>query len=62
MGWFAAGLASRGYVVAAVDHPGNNALAPQTVPGITLTWLRASDLSRTINACSPTRASHRGSI
>jgi predicted dienelactone hydrolase len=50
MGWFAAGLASRGYVVAAVDHPGNNALAQQTVSGITLSWLRASDLSRTIDA------------
>jgi predicted dienelactone hydrolase len=50
MGWFAAGLASRGYIVAAVDHPGNNALAPQTVSGITLSWLRASDLSRTIDA------------
>jgi predicted dienelactone hydrolase len=50
IGWFAAGLAARGYVVAAVDHPGNNALAPQTVAGIAMTWLRAGDLSRTIDA------------
>lgn len=50
IGWFAAGLAARGYIVAAVDHPGNNALAPQTVAGVVLSWLRAGDLSRTIDA------------
>ena len=50
MGWLAAELAARGYIVAAVDHPGNNALAAQTVAGITLTWLRAGDLSQTIDA------------
>lgn len=50
IGWFAAGLVARGYIVAAVDHPGNNATAPQTVAGVALTWLRAGDLSRTIDA------------
>jgi predicted dienelactone hydrolase len=50
IGWFAAGLAAHGYVVAAVDHPGNNAIAPQTVAGVTMAWLRAGDLTRTIDA------------
>ncbi len=30
-----------GYVVAAVDHPGNYAIDPQTVQGMTLWWPRA---------------------
>jgi predicted dienelactone hydrolase len=29
---------------------GNNAIAPQTVAGVVMTWLRAGDLSRTIDA------------
>ena len=28
MGWLARALASHGYIVAAVNHPGNNALEP----------------------------------
>ena len=50
MGWLAAGLAARGYIVAAVMHPGDNALAPKTLAGLTMGWLRAGDLSRTIDA------------
>jgi predicted dienelactone hydrolase len=49
LSWLCAGLASRGFVVAAVTHPGNNALEAPTVAGSTLWWLRAEDLSRTID-------------
>ncbi|MDQ2909096.1 MAG: hypothetical protein M3R44_07090 [Candidatus Eremiobacteraeota bacterium] len=35
--------------VASVDHPGNNALAPPTVAGVTLWWMRANDLSHVID-------------
>jgi len=49
LSWLCAGLASRGFVVAAVTHPGNNALEAPTVAGTTLWWLRAADLSRTID-------------
>ena len=37
MAWLARALASRGYVVAAVNHPGNNALEKYTAEGF-LTW------------------------
>jgi predicted dienelactone hydrolase len=49
MAWFATALASRGYIVAGVNHPGNNALAPYTVQGFTLWWLRAKDLSMVLD-------------
>jgi len=49
-GWLGTALAAQGYVVAAVDHPGNHAVDPQTVQGMTLWWLRASDVSRAIDA------------
>jgi len=45
MAWLGTALAARGYVVAAVNHPGNNARAPYTVPGFTLWWKRAQDLT-----------------
>jgi predicted dienelactone hydrolase len=45
LAWFATTLASRGYIVAAANHPGNNALAPYTVQGFLLWWLRAKDVS-----------------
>jgi predicted dienelactone hydrolase len=49
--WLGIALAAKGYVVAAVDHPGNNAIdRPETVQGMTLTWLRAGDLSLAIDA------------
>jgi predicted dienelactone hydrolase len=43
--WLAAPLAAAGYVVAAVDHPGNNTLEPLTWDGFTLWWERATDVS-----------------
>jgi predicted dienelactone hydrolase len=42
--WLATGLAARGYIVAAINHPGNHARAPYTVQGFILWWLRALDL------------------
>ena len=45
MAWFATALASRGYIVAAVNHPGNTAMEPYTVEGFTLWWLRAKDIT-----------------
>jgi predicted dienelactone hydrolase len=50
MAWLALGLASRGYVVAAVNHPGNNALEAYTVEGFLMWWERAHDLTATIDA------------
>lgn len=44
MGWFGLALAEQGYVVVAVDHPGNNGIDPQTVAGSVLWWNRADDL------------------
>ncbi len=44
MGWFGTALARAGYVVIAVDHPGNNGLDPMTLAGGTLIWDRAEDL------------------
>lgn len=46
MGWFGIAMAAEGYVVIAVDHPGNNGIDPMTVPGATLWWERAEDLKR----------------
>ncbi|MGA8610892.1 MAG: alpha/beta fold hydrolase [Xanthobacteraceae bacterium] len=47
--WFATALASRGYIVAAVNHPGNNAMEPYTVQGFVLWWLRAKDISTVLD-------------
>lgn len=44
MGWFGTELARDGYVVVAVDHPGNNGADPITSPGAVLWWERAEDL------------------
>ncbi len=49
LSWLCAGLAARGYIVASVDHPGNNALEAPTVAGNSVWWLRADDLSRVID-------------
>lgn len=49
MAWLGVRLASHGYIAAAVNHPGNNALEPYTVQGFTLFWLRAEDLSQVID-------------
>jgi predicted dienelactone hydrolase len=46
MQWFAAGLASRGFIVAAVDHHGNTGAEPRPYPqGFMLWWERPKDLT-----------------
>jgi predicted dienelactone hydrolase len=45
MAWFGAALASHGYIAAAVNHPGNNALEDYTLPGAIYWGQRAHDLS-----------------
>jgi len=45
IGWFAAGLARRGYIVAGVNHPGNNGAEAYTLEGFSEWWERARDLS-----------------
>jgi predicted dienelactone hydrolase len=44
MAWFGAALARAGYVVIAVDHPGNNGIDTMTPAGAVLHWARADDL------------------
>lgn len=45
LAWLGEYLAAHGYIAAAVNHPGNNALETYTIQGFTLWWLRAHDLS-----------------
>jgi predicted dienelactone hydrolase len=45
MGWLGTALASRGYIAAAVNHPGNNSLEDYTVQGFSFWWERATDIS-----------------
>lgn len=45
MGWFGTVMAAQGYVVIAVDHPGNNGVDPMTVAGAALFWERPGDLA-----------------
>lgn len=45
MGWFGTALARQGYVVIAVDHPGNNAVDKMTPAGASLWWNRPGDLA-----------------
>ncbi|MGF6651961.1 putative dienelactone hydrolase [Paraburkholderia youngii] len=47
--WLAASLAAQGYIVAGVNHPGNNALEPRTRDGFILWWERATDLSEVLD-------------
>jgi len=56
LSWLCVELAAHGYIVASVDHPGNNALEAPTVAGQALWWQRADDLSRVIDGvlASPT--------
>ncbi len=49
LAWFATALASRGYIVVGVNHPGNNAMEPYTVQGFTLWWERAKDISTVLD-------------
>jgi predicted dienelactone hydrolase len=50
MGWFGIPLARSGYVVIAVDHPGNNSVDEMTVAGARLWWDRAEDLRSALDA------------
>jgi predicted dienelactone hydrolase len=50
LSWLGTALAAHGFVVVAVNHPGNNALEDYTVDGSSLWWLRAVDLSAVIDA------------
>src|SRR3954453_22989575 len=49
MAWLARALASCGYVVVAVNHPGNNALEDYTPEGFLVWWERARDLTTAID-------------
>jgi predicted dienelactone hydrolase len=53
MGWLGTALAAHGYVVAAVNHPGNTlgntGIEDYTVQGFSLWWLRARDLNVVID-------------
>jgi predicted dienelactone hydrolase len=60
MGWFTIPLARAGYVVVAVDHPGNNGLDPMTTAGAILFWDRPEDLRDALAAveADPTLGPH----
>ncbi len=49
MAWLGTELAKNGYIAAAVNHPGNNALEDYNPQGFSLWWERAVDLSTVIN-------------
>lgn len=49
LAWLGTALAAHGYIAAAVNHPGNNAIDGNTLAGFTLWWLRARDLSAVID-------------
>lgn len=49
MAWLGEALAAHGYIVAAVNHPGNNAAEPYTVEGFSIWWERARDLSEVVS-------------
>lgn len=50
MSWFGTALARAGYVVVAVDHPGNNGMDKMTVAGALMPWDRAQDLRAALDA------------
>ena len=49
MAWFGTALARHGYVVVAVDHPGNNGRDPMTLGGAVLYWERPGDLATALD-------------
>ena len=49
LGWLASYLASEGYIVAGINHHGNNALEPYTTQGFFRYWERAKDLTAVLN-------------
>ena len=50
MGWFTTVLAQQGYIVIAVDHPGNNGQDKMTVAGSMMFWDRVGDLQAALDA------------
>lgn len=50
MAWLGTYLASRGYIVVAVNHPGNNGATGYTPQGFVEWWERAKDMSTVISA------------
>jgi predicted dienelactone hydrolase len=60
MAWFGTALARAGYVVVAVDHPGNNAIDKMTPAGALMPWDRAEDLAAALAAAKadPTIGPH----
>lgn len=49
MTWLGTALARRGFVAAAVDHPGTNGLEPMTAEGVYAPWERAVDLRQALD-------------
>ena len=49
MAWLGTALASHGFIAAALNHPGNNALEDYTIPGAILWGQRAHDLTAVID-------------
>jgi len=49
MAWLGTYLAARGYIVVAVNHPGNNAVTGYTTEGFVEGWERAKDISTVIS-------------
>jgi len=60
MAWFTLPLARAGYVVIAVDHPGNNGMEKMTLGGAIMYWDRPGDLAAALAAvkADPTVAPH----
>ena len=50
MGWFGTALARAGYIVVAVDHPGNNGVDKMTIAGAVMPWDRVQDLRAALGA------------
>lgn len=49
MAWLGTYLAARGFIVVAVNHPGNNAVTGYTTQGFVEGWERAKDISTVIS-------------
>lgn len=60
MGWFTLPLARAGYIVIAVDHPGNNTSDKMTLGGAIMFWDRPGDLTAALEAAKadPAIGSH----
>ncbi|WP_457832112.1 hypothetical protein, partial [Staphylococcus aureus] len=50
VGWFGIAMARAGYVVIAVDHPGDNGDDVKTTAAMLLAWDRAEDLRSALAA------------